>query len=147
MKISPSIYLIVLSIFSSLNGMQSKPVIDDISNNTTSLWRAVYNNGQNTDENNLALIRELIQKGASPNIDLPKNVSSPMELAIIRLTQRELTPHEANRRLEVLKILLSKGDPLKNSRRYDLGILVKNMPTYAHKKDLVELMRKYGLAK
>ncbi len=133
----------LLAIANTEHAMQKTPV-DVISQNVTPLWRAVYNNGKDTDSTSLKLVHELIAQGANPNIELPS--SSPMEIAFIRLTQRGLDPVEAQRRIEVLKILLSKGAEPK-SKRWNLVTLVNNMPESSHKKELLSILKTHGLSK
>jgi hypothetical protein len=129
-----------------LNAMALAPkAVDAVSQNVTPLWRAVNNNGQNVTAENLNLIQNLINQGANPNIDLPGHIYSPLELAFVRLTQFNLSPAEVQRRLNVLRILLSMGARPINSRRLNLGILVKNMPNYHEKEEILGIVRESGL--
>ena len=136
--------LTLMAFIPTVNAMQQNPNVDALSQNVTSLWRAVNNSGKNVDAANLKAIQDLLNQGANPNIELSS--SSPLELAFIRLSQRGLDPVEAQRRLEVVRILLSKGAELKG-KRYNLVTLVSNMQETPHKQELLKLLKSRGLVK
>jgi hypothetical protein len=116
-------------------------------NNTTKLFDAVYNNGQDVTDANLQEIRDLIAQGANPNkAQGSPYIDTPMVTAFIRLTQRGLNPDQVAKRLKVLKELLKNGAPV-NTQRYNLGILVSNMPGYPEKQELLNIVKEYGLLK
>lgn len=136
--------LAITAFTSSINAMQQpqRANVDALSQNVTSLWRAVYNNGKDVTAENINQVRDLIRQGANPNIELSS--STPVEIALVRLTQRGLDPAEAQRRLQVLRVLLSNGAELR-SRRYNIVTLINNMQESAVKQDLLELLRSRGL--
>ena len=136
--------LTLMAFATGITAMQKNPNVDALSQNVTSLWRAVNNSGKNVDTANLKTIQDLLNQGANPNIELSS--SSPLELAFIRLSQRGLDSAEAQRRLEVVRVLLSKGAELKG-KRYNLVTLVNNMQETPHKQELLKLLKSRGLVK
>lgn len=120
--------------------------IDALSNKgTTKLLDAVYNNGQDVTDANLKEIRDLIAQGANPNKEQGSPyIDTPMVTAFIRLTQRGLNPDQVAKRLQVLKELLKNGAPV-NTQRYNLGILMSNMPGYPEKQEILNIVKGYGL--